>query len=584
MEKVQKNLGLKLFFLIVSLMLLLLVFNVGLFFQMTKRTVEQTVSSYGIETAKNIVTHFDVDEYHTFLQEKTDNDTYWSLRETLNDLREKIGAFYVYTLEVDKEKKQLHILIDGQPKGSKVAAEIGAPTTATTYEDILPTLTGGTSSTNIVHDPEYGDYLSAFAPIVYQGKVIGVLGVDIAAKKVGAIQSKVIKEQLTLFIVIFMVGIAVISGLSFFMIRKRLTPLSLLNEVAENIALGNLQHAQRMLEETKIKGKDEIARLFASFHRMVSRMHEMMKEITNSMYETIQSFQTLNENIKDVQRCHDEITMGMQMVSTHVEHQQSSMNESAAAIDEMTVGVQKIAESSSAVAEFSHEVMKQVEYGDEQIKKAIQQMEHMNEAVRQTSGKMTELGERVTEVEQILDAITDIAEQTNLLALNANIEAARAGEHGKGFAVVANEVRKLAEQSKRSAEMIAHMIQQFQQTAKETVEEMKRGMDEVEKGTKAVHQAGETFRSIFQAVQRTNDEIQEVSAVTKEMSSGSEEISASVEQSAFLTKETVRNIQKAVEVVEKQMKAMEEIAASTQRLGSVTEKLEKAVESFRISQ
>lgn len=108
----------------------------------------------------------------------------------------------------------------------------------------------------------------------------------------------------------------------------------------------------------------------------------------------------------------------------------------AAAIDQAATAIEEMVASSQEVAAISQTVTARAQKGHEQVKAT----------------------------EEILDFIRRVATQTNLLGLNAAIEAARAGEHGRGFQVVAGEVRKLAEDSNRSANDIRDILKNFQDT------------------------------------------------------------------------------------------------------------------------
>jgi methyl-accepting chemotaxis protein len=111
-------------------------------------------------------------------------------------------------------------------------------------------------------------------------------------------------------------------------------------------------------------------------------------------------------------------------------------------VTSLAAAVEQIASNSSNAATIAEQAAVAAYSGGKKIELVVKKMKDIKRAVDHSAVVVTELGNRSSEIGQIVSTISGLADQTNLLALNAAIEAARAGEEGRGFAVVAEEVRK----------------------------------------------------------------------------------------------------------------------------------------------
>ncbi|MGE7839523.1 GHKL domain-containing protein [Lysinibacillus sp. NPDC093712] len=164
-----------------------------------KKTVEESIANQSLEAAISIASSLDVKQYQQFLNNPVESEDYWELRTYLNDAREKLGALFVYTLEIDNPQIS-KALIAGVPDSYTEGFEIGQICTVP-EKQIKLAYRGLTYVTNVIEDPDHGDYLSVGAPIKNEnGQIIGYLGIDIGADKVNGIKGKVLENNLLMFI------------------------------------------------------------------------------------------------------------------------------------------------------------------------------------------------------------------------------------------------------------------------------------------------------------------------------------------------------------------------------------------------
>jgi methyl-accepting chemotaxis protein len=431
------------------------------------------------------------------------------------------------------------------------------------------------------NNPSYVDVISKKGPPLVSGfreKAEEMIKYETDALTQERGKTKAKLEKIQRDIIIFSLLALVLGGAAATYISRLLSkPIRNLAAYAEKIADGDLRQ-----DEIIVKTKDEVADLAHAFNRMTLNLRQLIHQINASAEKVAASSEELLATTEQTTKATNHIASAIQEVASGAEIQVTSSKENSIAMEEVSAGILRIAESSATVSESAQEATRLSEQGNQSVQKAIKQMELIELRTRNTEKAIKQLHARSHEIGGIIGVITEIADQTNLLSLNAAIEAARAGHQGRGFAVVASEVRKLAEQSSNSAAQIVGLIKKVQSDTEAANREIDESTKEVILGKTVIHQTGEAFHQILHAVEEVNVQIQDVSATSEQISANTQEVAASVEQLAHIAREASEGSQNVAASSEEQLASMEEITASAEALSKLAQDLQALVTQFKV--
>lgn len=205
------------------------------------------------------------------------------------------------------------------------------------------------------------------------------------------------------------------------------------------------------------------------------------------------------------------------------------------------------------------------------------QMEHINQAVTQLVDSSSALRDKTAGITAIVETITNIAEQTNLLALNAAIESARAGENGRGFAVVAEEVRKLAEQSRQSADGIIAVISEIQGEITLSLGKMQEVYQDILRGNEVANKTSETLKAVGETIQRIGEAFESIYGTNEEVNKSNQTVIEMINPLAEIASQTAAASQEIAAAAEEETATLENVHGLVEQIQQENEGLQQLI-------
>lgn len=417
------------------------------------------------------------------------------------------------------------------------------------------------------------EYQTAYQPIKDKsGKIVGMWYVGAPVEMVGKAIAGLNKVLLISLAALIVLSVLVILPFTNKLNRRLLK----LGKALESAGEGNFT-----IEVTDLVG-DEVSRLTDSYGKMQKNLSELVLQIREAAETVAASAEELNAGAEETSRATDSIANAVQEVASSADEQVKHTGNLDHTVRSLTGGIRSIAAGAEEVKAATERNSEAARAGAIIMEKTQKQVLTINEMTLSTSESIHELQEKSKEIGSITNIITTISEQTNLLALNAAIEAARAGDHGKGFAVVAEEVRKLAEQSNRSARQIRDLISSIQKDIHDSVVSMENGRGALSEGIELAGEAKESFDKITASIAAVSHQIGSVSQSVSEMDSGTENMLSVLSEIVVHIEQTSDATQSVASATEEQSASMEEIYAFSQSLSSLAEDLRASVQRFKL--
>ena len=375
-------------------------------------------------------------------------------------------------------------------------------------------------------------------------------------------------------IALLVVVIVIMLGLRLWVIGPVKKATKQVDELVEGIRCNKGDITKRI----HVGSRDEVGRLAIAINDLVAQMQIIIRAITEGCGQMEEKQADIISNVEKVNATADHtmqnlgiMSEGMQLVTGAID----GVQQDTGVLDHTVENMLEVAQNGrDYAADIKEKAGKMKATAVESKQEATLVMKEIDTAMTESIAN----SRQIHKITELTEEILGIAGTTNLLALNASIEAARAGEAGRGFAVVAEEIRKLADSSRESANNIQEISNRVVESVEELSENATRLLEfmntRVMKDYDALEDTGSNYHKAADHVDEMMNEfgqkIDELLSVLQNVNTANTQMEATVGDSTEKLSAVEKNNQGLQQEMEDISYAVEELAASVGQLkGSI---------------